>query len=210
MTMSVLDDVRELGTTDPQQVRTGGDALLRLTFAAVVTASRFCTVALFGAAANALVAALLLAYLLQSRAATPPVALLVAGGAALPGAALAVYAWLFRLATRLPECVTMFVSDFSAALERYQRAETGAVDPSIEQPRSWPQRMASLVRAGRLALDVYRAVCQQPDAQGIGPLRAVALMVLPPFWLLFAAAVISAVATLVAVPLACLALHLLR
>ena len=208
--MSVLDELKELGKSDPQRVRAGGDALLRLTSTAVATARRFVTVAVIGAAANVLTAALLLAYLLRTGAATLPVALIVAAGAALPGAVLAFYAWLFRLAMRLPECVTTFVSDFNAALERYQRAEPERADPSTEQPRSWPQRMQSLVRVGRLALDVYRAVRQQPDAQGIGPLRAVAVMVLPPFWLIFAAAFMSAIGTLVTVPLACLALHLLR
>jgi hypothetical protein len=213
MTTGALENLTELGLADPQRVRAGGEALLRLTSSTVAAARRFFAVALVGAAANALTVTLLLAYVLHTRVATLPTALLVAAGVALPGAALALYAWLFRLATRLPECVNTFVGDFNAALARFQRADpaaSAAAGSSGEPPRSWPQRMESLVRVGRLALDVYRAVRQQPDVQGVGPLRAVAMMVLPPFWLVFAAALGSAIVLLVVVPLACLALHLLR
>jgi hypothetical protein len=206
--MKAIERLHELGSIDPRHVRDGGDALLRLVSTTVSAARKFLAVAVVGVTANAVSVGVLLAYLLQARTA-PTVAILVAAGVALPGVALVVYAWMFRLATRMPECVQRFVNDFSAALRQYQETETAA-DPVPGQSRNWPQRMESLVRAGRLAFDVYRAVERQPDVHGTGPLRAVSLMAWPPFWIGFAAAVGFALTYTVLVPLVCLALHLLR
>lgn len=196
----LLQQIKDIGQIDPDQVRRYHDLLLGIARQAVAAAKKALVIPLIGLLVAVVAAAGLICYLRAEI--TPPRWPLLACAAllAIPSAVLLVYSWILVQVFRAPESISQLSDLILQAIHACRSVNLVDDDPTTG---TWRRRIRMLSRFGRLALDLRRVVADEKHSRVSGPLQAAALMAVPLFWLgLLGTLVFTAIAAAL-VPLVC-------